>query len=357
MQVRFYIAAFVLLFFVDIQSAFCQHNRDSVQHSHKKTVDSSYITRLDTLLHLQSWISNSHLEYKIVYNKDFKLLLAPNEINNLSFGFNYRYLDLGLSFSPQFLNAGQDQQQKGKSEQFSLGTGFSIHRFKLNIDLSSVKGFYLKNSNEFLRAAVLPDTPYLVFPDLRVGYFSVMVRYNANQKFSTAALAGGTQIQRRSAWTVLPTLQFATYNFHDDLKNTGVQNENTYSTDLNLILPMAVTLVISPKFSTSLGAGPSLGVDFFKSVSLNDSNKVELTKGTKFTSGYSLQTSVNYHTNRFFAGFESRVRGYGHKIEDISRLIKQYSYFQVFIGWRLRAPGFAKKSLDEVNKISPIKFD
>jgi Domain of unknown function (DUF4421) len=357
MQVRFYIAAFVLLSFVNIQSAFCQHNKDSVQHSHKKTVDSTYITRLDTLLHLQSWISNSHLEYKIVYNKDFKLLLAPNEINNLSFGFSYRYLDLGLSISPQFLNAGQDQEQKGKSKQFSFGTGFSIHRFKLNVDLSSVKGFYLKNSNEFLRAAVLPDTPYVVFPDLRVGYFSVMVRYNTNQKFSTAALAGGTQIQRRSAWTVLPTLQFATYNFHDDLKNTGVQNENTYSTDLNLILPMAVTLVISPKFSTSLGAGPSLGVDFFKSVSLDDSNKVVLTKGTKFTSGYSLQTSVNYHTDRFFAGFESRVRGYGHKIEDISRLIKQYSYFQVFIGWRLRAPGFAKKSLDRVNEISPIKFD
>jgi len=320
-------------------------------------VDSGYITRLDTLLHLQSWISNSHLEYKIVYNKDFKLLLAPNEINNLSVGFNYRYLDLGLSISPQFLNAGQDEEQKGKSKQFSFGTGFSIHRFKLNIDLSSVKGFYLKNSNEFLRAAVLPDTPYLVFPDLRVGYFSVMVRYNTNQKFSTAALAGGTQIQRRSAWTVLPTLQFATYNFHNDSKNTGVQNENTYSTDLNLLLPMAVTLVISPKFSTSLGAGPSLGVDFFKSVSLDDSNKVELTKGTKFTSGYSLQTSVNYHTDRFFAGFESRVRSYGHKIEDISRLNKQYSYFQVFIGWRLRAPGFAKRSLDWVNKESPIKFD
>jgi hypothetical protein len=120
---------------------------------------------------------------------------------------------------------------------------------------------------------------------------------------------------------------------------------------------MAVTLVISPKFSTSLGAGPSLGVDFFKSVSLDDSNKVVLAKGTKFTSGYSLQTSVNYHTNRFFAGFESRVRGYGHKIEDISRLTKQYSYFQVFIGWRLRAPCFAKKSLDRVNEISPIKFD
>jgi hypothetical protein len=129
------------------------------------------------------------------------------------------------------------------------------------------------------------------------------------------------------------------------------------STDLNLLLPVAGTLVISPKFSASLGVGPSFGVDFFKSVSIDDSSKVVLSQGTKFTTGYSVQTSVNYHAKRFFAGFESRYRSYGHKIEDISRLIKQYSYYQVFIGWRLTAPTFAKKSLDWVNKISPIEFD
>jgi hypothetical protein len=308
------------------------------------------------MLHLQSWISANDMEYKIVYDKDFKLVLAPKRTNNLSFGFSYRYLDMGLSFSPQFLNAKQDNGKKGKSEQFSFGTGFSIHRFKLSFDLSTVKGFYLKNSADFLRAA-LPDSPYSVFTNLAVGYFSMMVRYNVNEKFSTAALTGGTQVQRRSALTVLLSLQFATYNFHDDSQTGGVQNESTYSTDLNLLLPVAGTLVISPKFSASLGVGPSFGVDFFKSVSIDDSSKVVLSQGTKFTTGYSVQTSVNYHAKRFFAGFESRYRSYGHKIEDISRLIKQYSYYQIFIGWRLRAPTFAKKSLDWVNKISPIEFD
>ena len=356
MQVRFYRVVLVFLLSIHVQSVFCQTRKDSTRDNHTRTRDSIYITRLDTLLHLQSWISANDMEYKIVYDKDFKLILAPNRLNNLSFGFSYRYLDLGLSFSPQSLNAKQDNGKKGKSEQFSFGTGFSIHRFKLSFDLSTVKGFYLKNSADFLRAA-LPDSPYSVFPNLAVGYFSMMVRYNVNKKFSTAALTGGTQVQRRSAWTVLPSLQFATYNFHDDSQTGGVQNERTYSTDLNLLLPVAGTLVISPKFSVSLGVGPSFGVDFFKSVSVDDSSKVVLSKGTKFTTGYSLQTSINYHAKRFFAGFESRQRSYGHKIEDISRLIKQYSYYQVFIGWRLRAPTFAKKSLDWVNKISPIDFD
>ncbi|MGZ3938732.1 MAG: DUF4421 family protein [Flavisolibacter sp.] len=333
-----------------------QKDEDSSIGKKGLSKESAYITRLDTLLHLQSWVSANKMEYTLVYNKDFKLLLAPNNTNNLSFGFSYRYLDLGVSFSPAFINQQQKDEKKGSSEQFSFGTGFSMHRFKFNFDLSNVKGFYLKNSQDFTRAA-LPDSPYLLFPTLGVRYVSLLVRYNLNPNFSTAALTSGTQVQNRSALTVLPCLQLSNYRFNDDSKSSGVQNENTYSTDLNLIVPVAGTLVLSPKFSTSLGLGPSLGVDFFKSVALNDSNKVELSKGTKLTTGYSLQTSIGYHSKRFFGGFELQYRGCGHKIEDISRLKKEYSYFQVFIGYRLNAPGFARKSLDWVNKVSPIGLE
>ncbi|HEY1872201.1 MAG TPA: DUF4421 family protein, partial [Chitinophagaceae bacterium] len=162
----FYPVAFVVLFFANIQSAFCQQQNDSLQHHSKKKRD-AYITRLDTLVHVQSWISKNDLKYTIVYNKDFKLILAPNVTNNLSFGFTYRYVDLGLSFSPHFLNASQDDSKKGKTTQFGLGTGFSIHRFKINLDWNSVNGFYLKNSRDFVRSA-LPDSPYVVFPALSV---------------------------------------------------------------------------------------------------------------------------------------------------------------------------------------------
>lgn len=348
-----YIFLYCALLFLLSTSAFCQAQSDTARDD-KHYKDSVYITRLDTLLHVQSWVSTNSMEYKLVYDEDFKLLLAPNEINNLSLGFSYRYLDLGISFSPGFLN-GDDNGKKGESEQFSFKTNFSMHRFNLGFDINSVKGFYLKNSEDFLRS--LPDSPYFKFPDLKVGYFSILLRYNVNPKFSTAALLGGTQIQRRSAYTILPSLQFARFTFNDDSKTGSVQNENTYSTDVNLLFPVVGTLVISPRFFISAGIGPSIGVDFFNSVSIDDSNRVVLSKGTKFITGYTLQTALGYNHGRFFAGLESRYRSYGHKIEDISRLIKQYSYFQLYAGWRLRAPKFAKKSLDWINKVSPIDFD
>ena len=351
-----YFSVLLFISFTINQPAFTQEGNDTTKLARKKLSDSIYIKRMDTLLHLQSWISAGQMDYTLVYDKDFKLVLGPNEITSFSFGLSYRYLDLSLSFTPRFLNTGQDEDKEGESERIGFRTSFSMHRFNLSIDLNSVKGFYLKNSAEFARS-VLPDSPYVLYPDLKVGNFGILLRYNVNRKFSTAALTSGTQIQLRSAWTVLPSFQFATFKFHNDSKTTGVQNESTFSTDLNFLLPVAGTLVISPKFSASLGIGPSFGVDFFKSVSINDSGRVAITKGTKLITGYTLQTAISFNAGRFFSGIESRYRNYGHKIEDISRLIKQYSFFQLYVGWRLKAPGFAKKSLDWVNKISPIDLD
>lgn len=339
-----------------VRSVKSQAIPDSLQKNNQSAGNLEYISRLDTFLHLQTWYSTGNFEYKLVYDEDFKLVLAPNETHNISLGFSYRYLDLGISFTPRFMNSGQKEDRKGESERFSLGTSFSMHRFNLGVNYNTVTGVYLKNSKDFVRAS-LPDSPYHIYPDLSVRNFNLMLRYNVNPNFSTAALTGGTQIQQRSALTLLPTFQFARFRFYDGSPDEAVKNEYTYSTDLNVLIPAAGTLVLSPQFSASLALGPSIGVDFFKSVSLNDSNKVVLSKGTKVITGYTLQAAIGWNPGRFFGGVEMRYRNYGHKIEDISRLIKIYSSFQVYIGWRLKAPGFAKKTLDWVNKISPVELE
>ena len=353
-SLRFRRILLVLTLIAGISELHAQKNIDSTWRINKKLPDSLYIRKYDSLLHLQSWISVNQMEYRLDYSDKLKLVLAPNEITNYSLGFSYRFLELGVSFSPKFLNS-KDEWKKGNSEKFSFGFGFSMNRFHLLFDLTSVKGFYLKNSADFGRS--LPDSPYLLFPKLRVGYFSTLLRYNVNPKFSTAALTSGSQVQLRSAWTITPTFQFVTFNFRDELDSNRVQTETTYSTDLNLLVPVLGTIVISPKFSFTLGLGPSIGVDFFKSVSLDDDNKLLLSKGTGFTTGYTFQSALSYNKKNFFAGFEYRNRSYGHKMEDLQRLIKQYSYFQIYFGWRMPAPGFAKRTLDWANRVSPIKFE
>src|SRR5206468_8641988 len=117
----------------------------------------------------------NQMEYRFFYTKDFKLVLAPNDINNFSLGFSYRFLDLGLTFTPQIMNSNQDRYKKGQSDRFSLGFGFNIHQFRLAFDFTTVKGFYLRNSADF--GIRNPDSPYILFPNLRAGYFSTMLSY------------------------------------------------------------------------------------------------------------------------------------------------------------------------------------
>src|SRR5215203_6908964 len=219
MQASFYFFVCLFCLLVSLFPAQAQEKPDTISHDRKKMSDSIYVKRLDTLFHFQTWYSTGNFEYKLVYDKNFKMVLAPNETHNLSLGISYRYLDLGFSFTPHFLNAGQEDDKKGESERFSLGTSFSMYRFNLGLNYSTVKGFYLKNSRDFIVISQ-PDSPYRLLPDLSVRNFNMLLRYNLNPNFSTAALTGGTQIQEQSALTFLPTFQFARFRFHDGSDDT-----------------------------------------------------------------------------------------------------------------------------------------
>lgn len=354
MRIVLLLHAFLFMFLYNPTIAIAQEKIDSAKLKRKKTADTNYIERLDTIFHVQTSVSKHQMNYRLKY-PEFTLLLAPNKMNSLSLGFSYRYLDLSYSFTPGFLNHAQQDAKKGESEISSFRTSFNMYRFNLAVELNSVQGFYLKNSNDFQRS--LPDTPYLLFSDLKVNNYGFLLRYNSNPKFSTAALTSATQIQKRSACSFLPTLQFARFRFFDNSTAKDLQNKSTYSSDINLLLPVAGTLVFSPKFSASLGLGPSVGIDIFKSVAIDNSSRTVVSKGTEFSAGLTSQGAISFHSRKFFVGVEGRYRSYGHKIEDVTRMTKEYSYFQVFAGWRFKAPRFAKKSLDWVNKVSPVDLD
>ena len=105
MQAPLYFVTFLIFLSINKEALFCQIPNDTTHESRIEVKDSDYIKRLDTLLNLKTWISANQMEYTLVYSKDFKMVLAPNDINSLSFGLSYRYLDLGISFTPAFLNA------------------------------------------------------------------------------------------------------------------------------------------------------------------------------------------------------------------------------------------------------------
>src|SRR5687767_7305846 len=134
MRVLLYSHVILIIFLSNTCLVSAQEKTDSAKPSRKKPPDSLYIARLDTMFHIQSWVSKHQMNYRLIYTDDFKLVLAPDKMNSLSLGFSYRYLDLGFSFTPGLLNPGQKDATKGESDIFSFRTSFSMYRFNLSVE-------------------------------------------------------------------------------------------------------------------------------------------------------------------------------------------------------------------------------
>ena len=315
-----------------------------------------YILNLDTLIHLEAGFKKRLTTYRLFYPNHFKLFLSPNVTNTFTYGGSYRFIDAGGSFSTRLFNGGQNGNRKGKTTENTFGAGITLKKFYLRGDISSTKGFYLENSADL--GVAKPDTPYFLFPGFTVSQLALQLRYNSNPRFSLSALKGGTEVQLKSAWSVIPVFHTAVFLFEDNEdSNLGVENQSTSSFDLNLIIPVAATWALSEKVYLTGMAGPSIGVDFFKSVSYTANRILEKSEGTSLSTGYVLQGSAGYNGKQFYTGLDIFFRNYGHQIDNLDRINKRYFSFNCYIGWRLRAPKWMKKSVDWINKTSPIKFE
>jgi len=348
--------SFIIILLLAAVPVFSQDSLVVLAKKQIKAPVSDYILKLDTLIHLETGFKRRITTYRLFYPNNFKLYLSPNVTNTFTYGGSYRFIDAGGSFSTRLFNGGQNGNKKGKTTENTFGAGFALKKFYLRGDISSTKGFYLENSAEL--GIAKPDTPYYLFPGFTASQLSLQLRYNPNPRFSLSALNSGTEVQLKSAWSVIPVFHTALFLFEDkeDL-NLGVENESTSSLDLNLIVPFAATWAVSRRVYFSGAAGPSIGVDIFKSVSYNISRVLERTKGTSLSTGYVVQGSAGYNGDHLYAGLDTYFRNYGHRIENLDRMNKRYFSFNFYIGWRLKAPRWTKKTVDWINKTSPIKFE
>jgi len=156
---------------------------------------------------------------------------------------------------------------------------------------------------------------------------------------------------------VLPSLYANYFHFKTtDTVSLKIGNDYMNNIDLNLVVPLMGTLVIGKNGYITGGAGFSLGLDFFRSIS-HDNYQQQRSDGTNISTGYFFKTGAGYNQKRFFTGTEFEVRSYGHNLSNVTGIKKNFSYFQIYFGWRIRAPGWGKKTLDWINKKSPVKLE
>jgi hypothetical protein len=137
--------------------------------------------------------------YDISTNKT--LLYSPNKQLNMGFGFNYKWLGIGIAFNLGFVN--NDDDLYGKTKRLDWQTNIYTNKAVFDFYLQSYIGHYIENPEQVFSGWNNGDAPY-IRPDLSTVSLGLSGMHVFNhKKFSYKAAFMQTAVQKKGAGSFL----------------------------------------------------------------------------------------------------------------------------------------------------------
>jgi hypothetical protein len=317
--------------------------------------DSLFIKKYTSSIGITTALSHRNFELILGYPNAINIKLSHNNIQQINFGFNYKFLNLHYSYTAPFLD--NTSQIKGSTRRRSIGFSLNLKQVNFRFDYARTQGFYLVNSSEF-SSTITPSKPYIQFPDLINEQTGFSLAYNFNKKYSLASLTGGIEQQLKSCISFVPTFYAYYFKLHENfIDSTSLSKDFDYlkDIDLNLELPVAATIVLDKNFYLSAIAGPSIGIDAYNANNLTLSSANGYSK-TVLSTGYVVRGGVGFTGNKWYCGAEGILRRYANHTTAEEKIVKKFYSVQFYVGLRLTPPKVVKKSVKWVEEQSPVKL-
>lgn len=311
--------------------------------------ENEYFDKLKEKISIRTNFSGDVRSYKIQDSESF-LEFAPNSEYRLSLTVNYRFLGITLGFSPQFLPGNDDENLKGKTELANLGFQFYFDKWLQRISYERIKGFYIKNTGDFIENWRQGIDPHIQFPGLRTTTYSGSTAYKFNDNFSLPAIDGYIHWQKKSAGSFIPSLD---YNYiNAELKDTDDVSE-IESSEVNITLKPSYfyTFVYQNNWFLSAEASPGIGVNFTKDTEVNILNNTsDSDNSTGFHYTYDATLILGYNSSSFYGGTRYNVKNLSNFDKSEENFLQTENFFEFFIGYRFDAPNFIRKPFDWIRK-------
>jgi hypothetical protein len=158
--------------------------------------DTTRITNLTNKLNIYTGllgkIHSIELNNTDIHNK---LSFEPNGRTSFALGFNYKWLGLGIGFSPEFMNT--DNEIYGNTDRFDVQLNIYTQSFGADAYFQYYNGFYLKNPDNFINWT---NENFPLLANLESYSFGLSTYFFTNRKkFSYKAAYTRNQIQKKSA--------------------------------------------------------------------------------------------------------------------------------------------------------------
>ena len=145
---------------------------------------------------------------------DKTLLYSPNKQLNMGFGFNYKWLGIGIAFNLGFVN--NDDELYGKTKRLDWQTNIYTSKAVFDFYLQNYEGHYIENPQQVFSGWKNGDAPY-IRPDLRTVSLGLSGMYVFNhKKFSYKAAFMQTAVQKKGAGSFLLGASFFVQGIEGD---------------------------------------------------------------------------------------------------------------------------------------------
>ena len=309
---------------------------------------SNFISYFDKIL-IKCNLSTQSDRYSIIDKAGQDVDLRANTEYRAFLSLDYEFIGFSYGFSPRFLRPNNDDQLKGRSSFRNYKLQFFPGQFLQTVAYDRTKGYYVKNTGDFVPGWIKGTHPYIQIPDLKVTQWSGSTSYILNRDFSFKNLIYQTQWQKRSAGSLVPSLFYDYTRYSLALfDNTSRQEDFHFRAGLGYYY----TWIIGKHFFVSPNLLPSLGLRY--SDFTTESNGVR-EHGTKFYFTRYLEGGIKlgFNTSRWVAGggLNFNINWYN---ESRSMVVQNDKIFGIlYLGYRFNTPGFIKRAHKELMKHLP----
>lgn len=309
--------------------------------------DTTYIKDLDQKITFKIELNNNIESFK---NKgiDNTYEIEPNHKIHTKFGFNYRFISFLITLPIESINEVIFNPLKGESDITALELNLFYHQWHHYLFYNKTKGFYLKNTTDFIEDWNKETDNYITFPNLVYQSFSGISSYVINPNFSLRALTNQTEKQQKSAGSFIPSLWYKYYTINNAEAITN-SNSTQKSNNLEFVLQMGYSYTQILSKNSYIAAGTSVGGGYKYTVLSTRNNDIDILEHNHLTvlQGEA-HIATGYDNQRFFTGVKLNAKWSEHvQRKSNNTLINNALTFRFFLGYRFDPPKKLEKYMTE----------
>ena len=324
------ISAFVILFVSGISC----WSQDSIQEIIYETHTDYIETFPNRITGRLFYVNTSNTLRVNDRNSSLYYDINPNKQDRIGASVSFRAITISYSFAPDFLAENTDNED---SKLFNLGfrTYFGKHWMQ-SLDLYQEKGFYVENNDV-----------NVYFPNFKSIKIGGATSYIFNENFSFRSIVSQDEKQTKSAGSFIPSIVYY-YSKLNIRSNEDNIDEVLNSYDFVFAPSYYYNIVPTKDLFFSVGVSAGIGLNHSKNEDLNGIQEDESL--TSLVTELNFRGSFTYDVSDFYIGAHYNYLVLNHNTDRSTYVNDAIPYFEMFAGYRFKAPKTVVKAADDVNE-------